>query len=94
MFVVFGGAEHDHAAVERELGMADASVRALVDGVALKSEDVAEPIDGGGGIAVAQGGDDSGFVVCGHEELLCSRKKATRSSCLVAARDILEKSEV
>jgi hypothetical protein len=77
VFVVPGGAEHDHASIEAEFSVADAPVRPLVDGVALEAEYGTEPVDGGGGIAVAQGGDDGGFGVCRHLETPLQRKSYT-----------------
>ncbi len=53
-----GGAHHDHAVAEAKLGVDDRAVRALVDGSFLEAEDVAEEVEGGLGVAVAQAGDD------------------------------------
>src|ERR1700691_1174713 len=47
VLVVLGGAEHDHAAVERKFGVSDGSVFAFVNRMALKAEDLAEPVNGG-----------------------------------------------
>ena len=58
ILVVFLRAEHDHAASEGEFGVADGSVFAFIDGMALEADDLAEPVDGGGRVAVAQAGDN------------------------------------
>jgi DNA-binding NarL/FixJ family response regulator len=52
-----GAAEHHHAAPVRELGVVD-DVPLAVDGLALEAEGALEEVDGGGGVLVAEGGDD------------------------------------
>jgi len=72
VFVVFRGPEHDHAAVEGELSVADGSVFFLVDGVAGEADNAAEPFDGCVCVAVAQSGDDSRWCLdcrVRHEDL-------------------------
>ena len=58
------GAEHDHAVAEFQLGVGDAACAVRDDEMALEPEDVAEPVDGGEGVAVPHAGDDAGFQVC------------------------------
>ena len=56
---VGGGAEHDHAGgAEGELGVGDGAVGAFKDGLALEAEGALQPGDGGGGVMVAEAGDD------------------------------------
>ena len=64
-FAVFaslvGGAEHDHAVAEGELGVHDGGVvGAEVDGLLFEAEGADEPVDGGERVAVAKAGDDGG----------------------------------
>ena len=49
VFIVFRRAEHDHATIECEFGMAHSVVGARIDGVALETEDLAQPVDCGVG---------------------------------------------
>ena len=56
--IVALGAEHHHAAAMRELGMLDRAVLALVHGVALEAERIAEKVDRRMRIPVAQHGVD------------------------------------
>jgi len=49
-----GRAEHDHVAVEAELGVRHGAVVALVDGLALEAERALEKVDRPVGVAVAE----------------------------------------
>ena len=56
--VVLARAEHDHAAAQGQLGVGYGSKFTFIDGVALEPKYFAEPIDGGGRVAVAMAGDN------------------------------------
>jgi hypothetical protein len=70
VLVVFLGAEHDHAAVEGKLSVADGVIGARVNGMGREPEHAAKPINSGQGVAVAECGDDSGPGVF-HETSYC-----------------------
>ena len=57
--VVADGAEHDHRGAVGELGVVD-PVALAVAGVHGEAEGPAEPVDHGGGVAVAEGREDAG----------------------------------
>ncbi|MCY1310450.1 hypothetical protein D9M70_606390 [compost metagenome] len=66
-------AEHDHAGAQAELGVGDAAVVLRHHQVLDEAEGIAQPGDGGGGIAVAQAGNHVGT---GHGgDLLNSGKR-------------------
>jgi hypothetical protein len=58
LYSVSGVAEHDHAVAEHKLGMGDTVTVALDHHLGLEAEGLAQPIDGGPGIAIAQSRND------------------------------------
>ncbi len=65
-------AEHDHAVAQCQLGVGDGSVFAFKDSMTLKAEDIAEPFNSSGSIAIAQSGDD-GAAGFSHGETSAGR---------------------
>ena len=59
MLVLFRGTEHDHAVAQRKLGVSDGSVLALMNCVTGEANHLAEPVDGGGCVVIAERGDNS-----------------------------------
>ena len=78
MLVVLLRAKHDHAAVERQLGVGNGAIGHFVNSVALKTEDVREPFNGGLRVKVTKRGYDGGFGVrrgVWHVDLLFACKR-------------------
>ncbi len=86
MFIVFLGAEHDHASADGELGMADGSGWAFMNCVALETDDVAEPVNCGGRIAITHSGDYSAVNFRHGEPPGCRRQISAESESLQEGR--------
>jgi len=69
-------AQHDHPVAEAELGVSDGAIGVGVDCLLLEAEGTAQPLDGGGAVAVTQPGNDGDASVLskrGHAGILPQR---------------------